>query len=184
MKTVFFLFITALLLTISCNSFDAFANNNELQSVGFLDKSEILCNDKNIKIPPYFPFENAEIRNDNFIIWNNSECSEEKLELYISKSENCLGQNVCNTYTFIQETTNERFLNFLNVNEENIISLSKGFSAMYKPSECNAYCNEAELFAFKGDLAFMIGTNHENGDNSSRDELIKSANSYIDAIEN
>lgn len=171
---------------ILCCGATAIASDDvsDIAAVRYEGQSKFSCNKIEFQIPTYLPYMRKWSSNDHdlHLTAPARECSSETLHMIIGKTPDCLGQNFCTEASFyfskIGESPREHVSSYLLAYAQDI-KLHKNITGYFVPSRCFSYCNEAKLVWFSDGILFEIGT-HSNNSNETKDELVKSANSYID----
>lgn len=150
-------------------------------------QSTFTCNKQKFKIPAYFPhqdkfsYNNKPPSSDLYLTTMDSECSTKHFRIVLGLGENCAGQNVCVNSVFEYREFRREEAGWVEdalLAYKAEIELDKDIRGYFIPSRCYAYCNTAKLIWFNENKVFIVSSKIDNS-KSSIDELIKSANSYI-----
>ncbi len=150
------------------------------------------CNKQKFQIPPYFPFGDKFVYNnkppasDLYLTAQEKYCTPDYFNVILGLSPNCMGQNICINGSFsyskvVSSVINEIRSAFSIYTKE--IELNKNLIGYFVPSQCDLYCSTARLiwFDYNVNKIFIISTKNPQNTQKVIDELVKSANSYINS---
>lgn len=162
-----------------------FADDPVLISVPYTKQTSFKCGDTDIKIPPYFPNMDRMSLENLFLTAYENECKKDSFEIILGIGEDCGGQNMCIVGSFSSDILGEGvssglYAAFAAYTKE--IELADDREAgFFAPSQCFAYCNEAQLIWMdRNQRINIIGYKGPNSQETI-DQLVKAANSYINS---
>jgi|CXWL01.1.fsa_nt_gi hypothetical protein len=169
------------------------AENSESKTanVKYEKQSTFICNKQEFQIPPYFPFGDKFVYNnkppasDLYLTARENECTPDHFNAVLGLDPYCNGANICikSSFSYSKIGTDLRQnLQYAFSRYTKEVELDKGKIGYFVPSVCYAYCNTARLIWFNYDYnkdeIYIISTKNANTQKTI-DELVKSANSYI-----
>lgn len=155
-----------------------------LVSEQYTGQNMFKCNGHDFKIPSYFGYA-SKLSSDNvFITAYEKQCTLESFKVFLGIGADCGGQDFCLQGSFSSTLSgNNSYPSDLLSKTLSLyakkVELSRHIKGYFIPSECFAYCNEAQLAWYHRDRVFVIGSHHDNSQETV-DELVRAANSYID----
>lgn len=155
--------------------------NDGLYSEKYNSQVTVSCGSDRISIPRYLP----NVHNNKeglYIMTSSRSCNDYNLEVIWALSADCQGQNYCSQGSFARNKVGAILRNNIETTFSNLyetINLTENIQGYFMPSQCFSYCTEAKLFWFDNDYIFTLGTKIVVNQPTVKEQLIKSANSYI-----
>ena len=145
-------------------------------------QNTLACDDYSLSIPSYLPFYN-DYDESLYAILSSDICNSNKYEIIWSTFKDCNGQHYCVSSVFSKNSVTNNLRDPIERSFEELyetVTLTNNIKGYYLPSQCFAYCNQAKLFWFSRSVIYSIGTVELKGKDTTRSELVKSAQSFIE----
>lgn len=189
-------FLTLLVFCLSVSSASAARADDgvdalkepELVNELYTGQTTFVCNGHVFKIPSYFPYQKKwpEWKNQKFYLTaNKDDCDNQKFLFSLGTVPNCNIYHTCTNVIFAHyQNKKAKFIKEEIIkNSLRKVMINKNFVGYFSPATCGANCNNSSLYWFDDSSAYIVETKNPHDTPETVDELVKSANSYINQKE-
>jgi hypothetical protein len=151
----------------------------------YTGQTSMTCNGQKFSVPSHFPFiDEKEITAEpGFYLIANSECNKNTFSAFLGIGDDCGGQHICSDSGFLMSRDKEIIDSIMSdprKNESKKIKLALGRTGYFVPPICGTYCDYAAIIWKYNNTVYRVDLKTGRKDADVINEMIKSANSYID----
>jgi hypothetical protein len=181
-------FCKSAVLLISIIAFGGAVNAEEFQFIShkYMRQTTFVCNGQKFKLPifPYMDKSFDSPESNAYLITTKKACSPEYFSVGIGLGKDCNGAHICEQGSFAFSKADgilKHDIQRIHYATTHTVALTQGLEGYFVSPTCGSYCGAAKLIWLRDGIIYEITSEWVSDDPKGIQELIESANSYIDS---